>query len=303
MFSRYVVAVATIYSYDTDQYRPLGIMPGFNCLFVWVRGQYRAKMVPVSADVECKKIHTNPDSLVGKPLDVREFQAGAGYTDADYPPVARWDWDPWNRSHYMGIKCMSAWCEIGDFGFVTSPSHPAPPLPADARVWKIKGWYDEQHLAIASDGKLIPGPARGTVVPNPKLPTYDRDSLYSRQWKHVASMLLDRASPLYRLKLLLQGDSPDPARMTTLSFCKGTAKECQIANPPAAPESESWWSLWQADPWWGKITAPDGAVQYRYVVRRKHPGIKIPATARWRWETDDERMWVFCPEGCCEVAR
>lgn len=318
---RLAVTAATIYSYDDSRYGPLGIQPGFNCLYLSAVGEWRATVLPVTDAEECMQ-HRNPADLRGTSLEVRRTRVKA-IGDGDYPPVARWDWDPARAEQYIGVKCGIAWCEIGANGFQTSQAHTRQiqrttdatsplgllwlklfksSLLRQQRVWRVKGWYDEQHLAIPdASGKIRPGAARGTVVPHPDLSTYRNEKAFSGTWKVVAYFLIDQPSLAYQGKLLL---TPQREARTTLALCKGTANACGVTNPPPPRTQEEWWGGWLKDSWWGKVASSDGQVLYRRVVRRKHPEEvrgRVPATARWRWHPFDEEIWVYCPQGCCEA--
>jgi hypothetical protein len=294
-YSAHAIATATIYSYDTDEYKPLAIQPGWNCLFLYKREQWRARMVSVESDDECLKAVTDPENL-GTLLAVRATSPG-GTNDGSYPPVARWDWDRSRREHYIGIKCGPAWCEIGRTGFSPSPSQ-----PSAAPTWKVKGWYDEQHLAIplpsAGAGlRVRPGVAIGTVAPVDDLATFKHED-FAGTWKQVAALTLNAPSPEYASKLLLKGDMS----RTFLSFCAGTREDCGIpSNVSFTATTGVYDADLTADPWWAKLSPRQGTPRYYQVVRRKHLGITIPGTARWRWWPDDERIWILCPEGCCET--
>ena len=56
---------------------------------------------------------------------------------------------------------------------------------------------------------------------------------------------------------------------------------------------------------WGQMVR----LEYKCAYRTDHAGVKdlngnpvdIPGTARWKWDEDDEKLWVRCPQGCCTV--
>ncbi|MEJ2240440.1 MAG: hypothetical protein P8X82_19285 [Gemmatimonadales bacterium] len=90
-----------------------------------------------------------------------------------YPPAARIDWDPWHEQHYFGLRCGTAWCEVGDptsFGTSNTQELHAQDLTDKARgTVLVKGWYDEQFLAIDYYGKLVPSNVLGTIYPDKDL--------------------------------------------------------------------------------------------------------------------------------------
>lgn len=296
------VPAAEIYNYGA-RYAPLGIEPYFNCLYLFRHlGRWRAKMVPVGKrERDCRDPRVDPDAAPGKELPVQELKPPA-FLESDYPPVARWDWDPDSLEQYIGIKCGDAWCEVGDSGFVSSQAHPSsPPVdnvsggtlsPAElSRVFGIKGWYDAQQLAVGTGD--APGPAWGVIIPHPALGRADHNlSSYFRPWVHVATAVL---TDNYPSKLNFKRGA------NKIYLCNGTATECGVRAPaptcPAAADGQ-WWAkirpkwLW----FWQKPT-------YRCVIYRAHPGlgIPIPGTTRWRWWVHDETTWVRCSQGCCEL--
>lgn len=327
------VAVATIYTLD-GTYPRLGVGPGFNCLFLYAHPfppgtqptQWGAKMVPRGPNSNCLDPQLNPfPPSVGKELQVKP-SSPPGFTDADYPAVTRWDWDPKHKVQYIGIKCGAAWCEVGDSGFTPSRVyHGAPPhfdpvpgvtiTPAmKARVTEIKGWYDEQVLARVVPGQGVRrGPAHGFVIPSPaldalsSLPTGIGLQVYKDQWVNVGSAMLSRDYGKWNFK---KGEN-------RIWFCSGTATSCRVP-PKGLPASPSTTSLASCDPdgignqWWAKIVNP-ARTQYVCVKRTDHSqqlhdwmkanpkySVKLPGAARWRWLKNDEGNWLSCPGGCCK---
>lgn len=326
------VAVATIYTLD-GTYPRLGVQPGFNCLFLYAHPfapgtqptQWGAKMVPRGPNSNCLDQHLNPSPpSVGKELQVKPGSP-PGFTDADYPPVARWDWDPKRKEQYIGITCGAAWCEVGDSGFTPSPPYLGPmpnfdPVPGvnitaamKARVTAIKGWYDEQVLARFVPGKALRrGPAHGFVIPSPaldalsSLPTSVGLQVYKDQWVNVGSAMLSRD---YGQWNFARGEN-------RIWFCSGTATSCKVplGQPKVFPSKKL---LASCDPddignrWWAKIVN-HARTKYVCVKRADHGkqlqdwmkanpkySVKLPGTARWRWLDKDDANWHGCPGGCC----
>ncbi len=321
------VPVATIYSYG-GQYDPLGIKPGFNCLFLYWNGkQWGAKLVPWGGvdDPNCADRRFNPYTS-GKVLQVLTIN-GPPFVDADYPAIARWDWDPVHHEQYIGIKCGPAWCEVGNSGFKSSGPYAGPtltfktisgvfPTPIQMkRVTGVKGWYDEQELEATPTGSPPhPSGIRGMLIPHPALEMLNRQvtnvKFFLDTWVHVADAVLDSN---YKWNL---------ARgVNKIYFCFGAAAEnhCGVkaSQPPLPPGSKSL-SACDPDPnkpqmrWWGMIVSPPGDTAYTCVKRTDHskelddyrlhhPGVivQIPGAARWRFLLDDEGTWMSCPSGCC----
>jgi hypothetical protein len=160
------VPVVLVYS-DKEAYPLLGIDSGFNCLYLYNPPQWKAKMVPVSGQKDCSRENIDPALVQGTGLQVRETMA-SGRSNADYPPVARWDVDAYGK-YFIGIKCLAAWCEIGtDFG--ASPDYHGD------RTREIKGWYDEQYLSVrTANYPSWPTAIRGTAFPDPLLDRYTQE--------------------------------------------------------------------------------------------------------------------------------
>lgn len=280
-------AAATILNYG-DPYEPLSIEKGFNCLYmVTANGVWRAHIVRVSSDSACiEPMSNNPG---GADLNVTVL---AGPRGDSVPPVARWDWDPVVRKHYIGIRCGRQWCEVFDLSQPTLNSSPRYSGSIEAGV---KGWYDEQFLAVPSVGGngLVPGGALATIIPEPKLDIMD-EAAFDTTWRKVARVSLSDDSPKYLEKFNFVR-APAPAGKSEVWLCRGTPDGCKISAAETPPSCEN-----KDDPWWAKIVA-DGATRYRCVIRRQHPGVAIPGAARWRWQVDDEDMWIRCPTGCCHV--
>jgi hypothetical protein len=156
----------------------------------------------------------------------------------------------------------------------------------------VKGWYDEQYLAVPAGPDLVPGTALGTIFPAADLEA-NVEADFDKTWKQVAVVSLSAASPKYedRFNFIL---GPAPLGRSVISLCKGDVKACL---PPSATVNQC---DQLGDPWWAKIVSGT-TTRYRCVIRRQHPGVLIPGAARWRWQVDDEDMWIRCPTGCCHV--
>lgn len=310
-------------------YDALGIRPGFGCLYVPVNDTLStiAFMVPFGAvEQDChapRSYHEVRSAPNSKPLRLHRV-AYPELKWADYPPVARWDWDTVANTQVIGFKCASAWCEVGIYD--SSEVHTADNLlarlgpagasalasaigvPSLSRVLTVKGWYDEQRLAPpdATWGTGAPDPTpldlRGTLIPVGALDQM-KVADFGAHWRVVAAVLLDRYSPEYRVKynyLPMAGTS----RVTTISLCQeqdGTRACPEIPDvvrvkAACGPEAGTTPPLL----WWARTQASDGTMRYRCMVRRGHSGPDdVPGTARWRWLADDETSWARCDRGCC----
>jgi hypothetical protein len=277
-------ASATILNYDLP-YEPLRIEKGISCLYLYsLNAVWQARIVPVNSDQAC--LQPMDPAGAGADLRVDVLEPAAGI---DIPPVARWDWDPKEGKHYIGIRCGTRWCEV------YSPSQPSLTSSASyqgTRLVAAKGWYDEQYLAVQQGPNLVPGSALGTIFPVGNL----ADALvedFDKIWRQVALVSLSTESAEYKAKFnFVVG--PAPQGQSAISLCRGNAQACLPATA-TVNECDN-----QSDPWWAKIvTAAD--TRYRCVIRRQHPGVSIPGAARWRWKVEDEGGWVRCPQGCCEI--
>jgi hypothetical protein len=301
------VALAAAEVYAEGIYPLLGIRTPFSCLYLFrVRRVWHAKMVSVGrAEYDCSQ-PINPTQVTGTELEVRPEQLKDFY-DSDYPPVARWDWDPEHHQQYIGIKCGAAWCEVGASRFVGT-RHPDLPLvvpPKLRRTRMIKGWYDQQFLASTSpSGEATPSRIWGTIYPDSGLNDYDTIKVFKRGiWVSVAQVALEDLSGLanppnpYKKRMNLDFTHSN-GRFNTIYLCHGNKGECE-PTVAAACDGDGLW--------WGKVedaTPEDGSpALFMCTVRRPHDalGYHVPGTARWRWLASDETTWKRCDAGCCEL--
>jgi hypothetical protein len=282
-------AAATILNYD-GPYDPLHIESGINCLYLYaINGKWAAHIIKTGDEHDCLK----PLSSFTGGTDLKVNVIG----DKDVPPVARWDWDDRHREQYIGIRCGTQWCEV------YNPSNPA--LASSARYVgppkvSVKGWYDEQVLAVngPSTGPiLVPGGVVGTIFPIGDL-AQNPESVFTT-WKPVARVSLAAPSPAYLAKFSFVVGPPPDAK-SVVSLCMGTRDACHVPSTAnVTPCNQG------GDPWWARIESGTDAnstiVGYHCVIRRKHSGVSIPGVVRWRWQTTDDDMWIRCPVGCCQV--
>jgi hypothetical protein len=310
------VLAAQIYNYSGERYEVLGIRPGHNCLYLgfsklhfWkFRPHWWAYMVPItgnskpvnpSAGVESNAVNfvcpeRLPVNIDRTRLTVTRLHYPAA-TGTNYPPVARWDWDDATGQQMIGIRCAVAWCEIS-----TKAAAESAPTAADLQIWDwnaeqfqaiglpgysemIKGWYDEQELAI-SDGAagLKPSGVRARFYPTPG---FSSDwAWYAEDWRAAGIISLQSTlagaatKPYYQRGLhvvWLQLDSETEGR----AVVQPITGMFSLSGPP-----------------------PSGLTQFR-VVRIKHESFdeQIPRTMRWRWVNTDDELWEACAAGCCNV--
>ena len=285
------------------------IRPGYNCLYMWLAPTWQARIVPVPTDSACLK-PILPDTFSTGTGNLKVIPDWSGGTRDDYPPVARWDYDETNRQYYIGVKCGLAWCEIGGANFSPNPPYRGP-FPAEvARVRRIKGWYDEQLLAVPGpSGTLVPSRLKGTLIPHPALGRYTATD-FDGKWSVAAYVALDGGSPQefdhymnkYNLTRAAVGDPVE--RLNRIELCQGTRGKCGISfwEKPTCG-GLNFIGMGQVR-WWARVTSPASPKpRVHCVARIDHTSVgrHIPGTARWRWIIGDETSWTRCIEGCCEM--
>ena len=340
--ARIFAAVEVLNYSRTFHYPSLGIGPYFNCLYIYgTSTQLHARMRYVGAKEEQCADTFSPSQVPGNELAVIVTQAGYFNDSADYPPVARWDWDNAHGIQYIGVRCGNAWCEIGP-GSAVNPAVPAftpsPPYKQapvsntggesgvnvgsqEDRLRAIKGWYDQQYLAIQSGNVATPTHLRGTVFPDTSLGKLTKQEFIENKWRAVSHIALEKQLPgprvtadynaaltYYKTKFNLD---PVPAgsaisAMNHVLICSGTINTCHVPWPATTSMKRSCGNvaLGQAKNTprlWLKITSSVSDTMYRCATPYTHDGVEIPATARWRWLAGDETSWRKCPSGCCEM--
>lgn len=305
------LSVAIVLSYD-GPYQALGIRQGFNCLYLAadttrIGTAYQAWMVPVAADSACSKAMV-PAQLAVMPdamrLDVRPRNMGQQYQTADYPQVARWDWDRSGNRQYIGIGCRDAWCEIGR-DFQPSQNYDnGSPSAHDRRTMQIKGWYDEEFLAVndpaPGNSGLVPSGMVGTIVPAPGLDKLIEDQQYT-SWQPVAEVWINAPVGPYAKKFnFATTKAPGKTAYNTIAMCTGSRTSCNI------PAGEALSCDVSGGAWFARVQAAGTSkVTYLCVTHRTHNDAellkRIAGVVRWRWKTSDQGAWIACPNGCCEV--
>jgi len=343
------VAAATIYSYGPG-YAPLGIGPNFSCLYVYfdATGRLSAKMVNVVSLPDyagaCLDAVNPANPVAGeKQLAVVRSRPGGMMAATDYPAVARWEWDPQTGKQFIGISCPDrsggGWCEIGDpVDPESGPFHPpdAYALPASVpagvrRVIQIKGWHDEQFLAVpisVASRDLKPSKLLGTVIPHPDIdgvtqlrlsnPARRTSSPPPVEWTPIAYVALkavvydQNEVKHYKEKLNFDTSSVQPlgSKLNQMLYCFGTRDICEIPSGSGHGgggmcDGSFWWVrgfFQDINRVWVKIVSASGDVRYFCVTRRGHSaGDEVPGTTRWRWILKDDTVWTECVNGCCQT--
>jgi hypothetical protein len=315
MVGKRALPVAIIWNQGPDKYEPLGIEVGFSCLRLFHMGKdLKAKLEYLGMNQgACKP---PPDGTVppGNDLEIRPVKFGL-FGAKEFPPVARWDWDPSHGHQYIGILCgEKSWCEVGRPGFVRSLPDLNAPMRFDkeARVRRIKGWYDEQQMdVIPSGGTLQPSTVHAAVIPDPDLGDQNLGSYHNR-WVRTGYIALDAPIPDYLTKLNISQVTPGSQlnQMNAIGMCFGTHARCGVDHARLHLNSACTQAMWNdaaTERWWARIQAAKdlGTDRYKYfcVIRYTHPTLPmgVPGTARWRWLDDDPSVWEACADGCCEV--
>lgn len=191
------------------------------------------------------------------------------YTDsADFPGIARWDWNNNYKNQVIGVRCGNGWCEIGK-NVKKEPSQ-----FRGGKTRRIKAWYDSQRLAISIGGKLKPWKSTpATVFPIENLEAL-KDTSDFKEWVKVATIKSDTSYE--RLKIPL--NKPDSSELS-LKYDPQKGWRAQMSSRNI-----------------------DGtSVLAEFDVTMMPHKEKIPGVARWGWEDDDESIWTRCANGCCQI--
>ena len=237
---------AVIYSVE-GYYAPLGLAPGFNCLYLF----HTSTGGPLSAKVVQYGRHRNdcadtvaagtPTGLPEKTLTVK-LQNPLNAIQGDFAPaVARWEWDSTNQKQYIGIKWGSEWATVGDASLVPAPVIATPVGTAKQKATAaLKGWFDEQLLAVGDPSVL--STVRGAVFPNQELGAYQVADFVGG-WKPVAYVSLTSPTPadiaVYTARMNLTRAAygyPAQVPMNRIFLCKGIGQPVRMAgrtSPPA----------------------------------------------------------------------
>jgi len=310
------VTIAVIYNYSDSEYQEMGIQPKFNCLYVASQGPAWIVSTPKVTDCVPKATST----LGGNPKLNVSRNTIVDLDPDDYIRFARWDTDPSSRHYYIQISCDKAtWCRMhAHWPLTPSPSYPAyGSNKFEKRRWTIKGYYDEQTLAVRPDAtpELVPAKGVGTTVPMPRLDALTRTDFLG-SYTRVGSVFLEGAGlSMYRSKFGLGITGPPTAldRGNTVEICYqpeplgANDTPCEGADQAEADQAGgcqiSLGPKNEKEKWFSRVTAPGGSVKYLCIKRTDHSADAVPPppASRWRWVDTDELLWYRCGLGCCEV--
>ena len=272
------IAVAIVYvqalpgTLLSRQYGQLGLEPGFNCVYLNLNGGNWKTDVTRSPAGGCANIE--PAGAAGFPLSVlREAGAAAN----QYPPVTRYV-ERNDTLVAIGARCGDGWCTMGtnDAAKIQRPGYAGMTGAGTTSRWTIKGWFDDQHLAVPATGSTpaIRGQYLASIIPDENLANYRVSPHYKNGWVHVATVMMP-------------GQVPQKYQ-SGWGFSSGK-------NEIYIHAAGSHWVAWIKD--------AAGNPHFRPVTRTAHNYQGIPATARWAWSDEDEPIWVYCGGACCYIER
>jgi hypothetical protein len=259
-------------------YSRLGLRPGMNCLWVSLAdgaNGWDARMTRVLKDEETCDQSVDPiDLAVVRTLPQR---ARAG---SIAPLVARFTLDR-DRQHLIGVACIRGWCDIGpqraDGSADFAPRPLAPSITALGGLPAIgsAGWYDEQFLARHDPitGDVRPGTILASLVPT--VPRYTPPADYNRPGG-------------VRVAVLWIHDDP-------------TGTEYAGASWNLAKGRNDVYLRTDGTGWWMDVENPSGRFVLKSMRRHPHFDAAVVATARFRWASTDDGIWVGCGQACCRA--
>jgi hypothetical protein len=206
---------------------------------------------------------------------------------AHVPPVARFHEGAKKAGSsdvtMLGFKCASRWC-------VLAPAQQSAALRQVAhaglnqgwRTWAISGWSDAQRLAVGSAGNLNVSGLNSSIIAD--------TGLAGKAWAPVANPTTFVPGPAQHVATIVMRERPSGNYAEKWHLQRGY--------------NELYFWRDAAGKWYGEIQNQVGSMLYRIpiYVDKKHAGTNPPATARFRWNADDEEVWVACEGGCCYVS-
>lgn len=248
------------------EYATLSLQPGINCIWLHFSGGWRAAVSQTAEGMTCDQGGT------AVPLGVRRHTP-PGMRPVDYPAVARFTETPQGRP-LIGVRCLAGWCDIGPVATDgISPDFTVRPAFAvgAGREFAIRGWHDEQRLAENVGGVLRPTDIRAALVPAPGQGERPA-SAYRNRWVRVGILELDRA-PAVGTKYEKWG----------LGSGRNLIELTEVAGK---------WNL--------RVTPPGmPPTVWTRLVRSVHYDAMVPGTARFRFNSYDDGIWVPCGVACC----
>lgn len=277
-----------------EAYTRLGLQQGINC--IWIARDPATRVV-WSAYVTWSAPNTacSPDNKVRDLAVVRSQPLGRDAPIADYPPATRFTWDS-RGLPLIGVRCLSGWCDLGprdDRGnaafspysaignaLATTPGLRTELLAilGDLTAVQVLGWHDEQYLSevrvVGTDTILVPGRVLATVIPI-----------------HRAYTTMDA--------LTRAGSASD-----VLVYVHGGVSASRYGRPG--------WNLrnglnriyfGSATPttFYATLDPASTGPRWNHFERHAHFDAAVISTARFRWASLDESIWIACGQACCRV--
>ena len=264
-----------------QNYQDLHLSPGLNCVHAalaggnWTGYISAATINAQNKLPECPRIYTQ--SVATQLPILRQPKLTNYNSHTDYPPVTRIS--EWDADRYaIGFRCAKAWCEIGPPGFQARPPVDDNDLSRPhTKERDIKGWHDEQRLAVISGGTPVPTDLVAKAEPVPNLAELDSTSFDKTAWTQVGVVWLAK-----------DPDQINHKKYFDAGFRKGLNKVLARFTTT---------NLWQT-----MIRDRNGTeTTLKKTTRTIHYDIAGPGTMRWYWNEKDEGMWYRCGGACCEV--
>ncbi len=279
-------------------YKTLQLQTGMNCVYLYVDPppagmskavylkslHYTARVSHPNAGDPCER-----QAAISTPsLAVVAVRSKKFSKDADYPAVARFDTDV-TGAPIMSVRCLNSFCEIGVAAekSVRTPGKLHRPHP-DSAKWDpiiggdrkqiIKGWHDEQHLAMKGTDQIWrASEVKALMRPDPVAAEYDSAD-FEGQWKSVGTIEIFDDVPL-----------------TSKYFKWGLGKGENVVQLRHDPPPTSWHV---------RVLPPKGApvFPWHYVLRTVHYDMTVPAIVRFRWTAEDDGVWAPCGNACCKAS-
>lgn len=268
-------------------YQRLGLHTGVNCLWVTSPAtsvdSWKAYMTWPTFDGACEP------SVNRQNLGVVRMRAGIGDL---VPAVTRFTWDE-NGRPLIGVRCLNGWCDVGPgdaagIPTFTPTSHIAGVSVAEraqlvgllggTTALEVPGWYDEQPLSgFDATGRAVPGTLWATVLP-----------------VHRTYM---------PLSLIVNDDQPE-----AILFVHGNAVGAPYGtggNWDVKPGINiiAWHQANAGSPLTVTSRSPAAGATVTWANAHRHLHLDAPVipTARFRWSSADDGIWVACGQACCRV--
>jgi hypothetical protein len=228
------------------------------------------------------------------PLDVEAISSPSAFSSgteaqqsAQVPAVARFHEGAKKSASadviLLGTKCAARWCVFSPAQQGAKPRAAAHRgLNPQWRTWAINGWSDAQRLAIGTAPNLEVSNLTSSVIAD--------TGLANKMWL-VANGATHAPTIAQHAATIVMRERPGSTTYSTRWHLQQGYNELY---------------LWRdaSNTWYGEIQNVVGTTLYRIriYVEKKHAGTNPPATARFRWNADDEEVWVACEGGCCYVS-